>query len=128
MENIRSSNNLSYQFYVPTVGAICKKELNEIAKTIPREGKVIYDNGWVFDLKNKKILESHIKEFDIEKIILYNTTSPRDIEVKDFKRGFYVSNKVVFKKYQKYIEKVHDRDEYIDEDTILSEGTILVCY
>lgn len=131
-DNRKSSNDLSHQFYVSGLNVICKKELQEISKTIPREGKTLYNDGWVFDLKSKEILESHIKKFDIEKIILYNTASPRDIEIKNFRRGFYVSKKVVFKKFQKYIEKEYlvsyDKHEYLDEDTILAEGTILVCY
>ncbi|MBR20464.1 MAG: hypothetical protein CMA64_10030 [Euryarchaeota archaeon] len=128
-----NKSSLDNHFYVPTISAGCKKELQELSKITPREGTVIYDKKWKTDLKNgKDVLDSHIKKFDIERIMLYNTASPREIEITDFKKCFYVSNKVVLKNNKKYQQReyliTYDKEEYIDEDTTLAEGTLLVCY
>jgi len=129
MKNENISGN---HFYVATISASCKKELQELSKVTPRNGMKIYEEGWNVQLKSKEILQAHIKKFDITKIMLYNTASPREIAINNFKKCFYISNKVILKENGRYMEKEYlrnfDRDDEQLDPTTLAQGSLLVCY
>jgi hypothetical protein len=136
--NLSNKNSDENYFYVKTINHLCKKEMRSLVNKIPRTGLKIYDGEWIGEglaLKYKKILIDHIKNFDISKIVLYNTVPPRRISVESFKRCFYISDVTTwesdFSSKSVNIVPSAGEDSYRDEhnkDSILISGTVLVCY
>ena len=127
-------------------------EIRAMKPDVPTVGLLIWDkeNGYNIDIKSRRVLETHIEDLDIEKIMLYNVVLPDEVVLSDFKKGFYIEESFKWsmaptkKEYDaRYIShewKTMDlRQSYLDKDIIdsvfkdneyivLREGTILVCY
>jgi hypothetical protein len=125
------------------IGVILKKQLLALRKHTPLSGLTVYKNEVFHEgIQSKRFLEGLIKNFDISKLVLYNTVMPHSIEIPTNKGYFYVtpciralciegsninSRDVVSTSSNAWVEG-NSAELIIGRMLKLYKGTMLVCY